>query len=260
MRSTSSTPSSSSSAPICCDTADCERWSLSAVRRKWSDSASTRNVRSRSRFMFRIAYHTLQAMRRSCRGRRTSRRRPIRPRAALGCGMRTFWICAIAIGCGSSNSSPPPNEKVVSPPAGSAKAGPPPAPPPAAPPKLDTAGMDRAVSPGDDFFAYANGGWMKTTDIPADRSNYGTGAMLVELTAKRVRELIEDAAAHAAPNTEARKIGDYYASFMDEAAIEAKGMTPLEPALAKIAKIADAKELSRALGETLRADVDALNN
>lgn len=145
----------------------------------------------------------------------------------------------------------------------------PPAPAPAAAPTqglppaaagLDLAGMDRGVKPGDDFYRFANGGWLARTEIPADRSNYSTSAMLVEATAKRVDELIRDAAAHAPVGSEARKVGDYYATYMDEAAIEAKGLAPLRPALDRIAAIRDAAGLARALGGELRADVDVLNN
>jgi putative endopeptidase len=125
---------------------------------------------------------------------------------------------------------------------------------------LDLAGMDRSVAPGDDFFRYANGGWLKTMPIPPDRSSYGTGERLSDLTAQRVRDLIQDAASAAAAGTEARQIGDYYGSFMDEAAIEKKGLAPLRPLLQRIAAIADAPALARALGATLRADVDVLNN
>ena len=58
---------------------------------------------------------------------------------------------------------------------------------------LDVAGIDRTVAPGDDFFRFANGAWLKATEIPADRSGYGTGAEVAELTAKRVADLIRDA-------------------------------------------------------------------
>ena len=125
---------------------------------------------------------------------------------------------------------------------------------------LDLAGIDRAVAPGDDFFRYANGNWLKATDIPPDRSSYGTSAMLAELTAQRTVDLIRTAADGAAAGSEAAKIGEYYASFMDEAGIESKGLEPLEPALRSIDAIADRAGLARALGATLRADVDVLNN
>ncbi len=125
---------------------------------------------------------------------------------------------------------------------------------------LDVAGIDKRVAPGDDFFRYANGTWLKSSEIPADRSSYGTGAQLSELTAERTAELIRTAAAGAAAGTEARKIGDYYDSFMDEAAIESKGAGPLQPGLEAIDAIKSRAALARSLGATLRADVDVLNN
>jgi putative endopeptidase len=124
---------------------------------------------------------------------------------------------------------------------------------------IDLAGIDRTVAPGDDFFRYANGAWLKTTEIPADRSTWGPGEELAELTDERNAELIRNAAA-AAPGTDERKVGDYHASFMDEATIEQLGLKPLEPGLRQIAAIKDRASLARALGETLRADVDILND
>jgi len=126
---------------------------------------------------------------------------------------------------------------------------------------IDLGGMDHAVVPGDDFFNYANGTWIKNTPIPPDRSNYGLGAVLVEKTNAQVRDLIQDAAkGKAAPGSDAQRVGDYYASYMDEAGIEAKGLAPLKPELDRIAAIKDSKALSSYLGSTLRADVDALNS
>jgi predicted metalloendopeptidase len=125
---------------------------------------------------------------------------------------------------------------------------------------LDFAGIDRAVAPGDDFFRYANGSWFAKTEIPPDRASWGTGAALDELTVKRTDELIRAAEASAAPATEARKIGDYYASYMDAAHIEQLGLAPLAPLLKKIDAIADRTALAQALGNTLRADVDVLNS
>jgi predicted metalloendopeptidase len=126
---------------------------------------------------------------------------------------------------------------------------------------IDFAGIDHTVQPGTDFFRYANGNWLKTAQIPADRSNYGNGAVLVELTNDRVRALIEGAQKASGPeSSDARQIGDYYASFMDEAGIESKGLQPLAPELKRIAAIADRAALSRALGATVRSDVDVLNN
>jgi predicted metalloendopeptidase len=127
-------------------------------------------------------------------------------------------------------------------------------------PGLDLAGMDSAVAPGDDFFAYANGTWVKTTEIPPDKAAYGAGGIVFDLTTKRTEELIQQAAASgAAKGTAAQKIGDYYASYLDAAAIEAKGLAPLRPTLDRIDAITDQVALARYLGAALRADVDALN-
>ena len=130
----------------------------------------------------------------------------------------------------------------------------------AAAPGIDLDGMDRTVAPGDDFFRYANGTWLKNVEIPADRAAWGASGILDELTSKRTRELIENAATSSAPpGSDERKIGDTFATFMDEAAIEAKGLAPLKPAFDRVAAISDKADLARALGETLRADVDVLN-
>jgi putative endopeptidase len=132
-----------------------------------------------------------------------------------------------------------------------------------APPQagLDTAGMDRGVKPGDDFFAYANGTWLRQTEIPADRSTYGNSAILIEKTDRQVADLIRDPANTKAPaGSDLRKIADYYAAFMDTTAIESAGLTPLRPTLDSIARIHDRRDLARFLGSTIRADVDALNN
>jgi putative endopeptidase len=121
--------------------------------------------------------------------------------------------------------------------------------------------MDRSVKPGDDFYQYANGEWIKRTVIPSDRGAVGVFTSLSDLSTKRAAALIEDAAkAGASAGSSSRKIADLYNSYMDEAGIEAKGLAPIGPALDAIGSIHDKRELARALGESLRADVDALNN
>ena len=126
---------------------------------------------------------------------------------------------------------------------------------------IDLAGMDKSAAPGDDFNAYANGGWIKATPIPSDKPSYGVFTMLADETRKRLLALIQESAKSGlAASQDARKIGDFYASFMDEAAIESKGIAPLKPQLDAIAAIADRHALARALGGQLRADVDPLND
>ena len=124
-----------------------------------------------------------------------------------------------------------------------------------------TANMDPSIRPGDDFYHYANGSWIKRTEIPADRGGWGVFSVLSDLSDKRVAGLIEETAkSNPAPGTPARKIADLYKSFMDEAGVEAQGLAPLKPHLDAIAAIKTKQDLARALGESLRADVDALNN
>ena len=127
-------------------------------------------------------------------------------------------------------------------------------------PGIDLQGMDRSVLPGNDFFVYANGAWLRDTPIPEDLGGYGIGTQVYELTSQRTADLVRQAAARKAPlGSETRKIGDFFQAFMDTAAIDARGLAPLRPALERIAAISDARDLSRFLGSRLRADVDILN-
>jgi len=130
-----------------------------------------------------------------------------------------------------------------------------------APNRVDVAGMDTSVKPGDDFYGYANGGWMKTTEIPPDRAVWASFSFVEEKVEGWNRELIEGASKGGAPKgSPAAQVGAFYAAYMDEAAIEKRGMSPLQPDLDAIRAISDRKALARYLGAGLRADVDALNN
>jgi predicted metalloendopeptidase len=126
--------------------------------------------------------------------------------------------------------------------------------------EVDMAAMDRSAAPGDDFYQYVNGSWLQATAIPPDKPAFGVGTILADETRKRTVALIQEAATRSSQNDNARKIGDFYASFMDETGIEAKSITPLQPQLDAIASIGDRRTLARMLGATLRADVDPLNN
>ena len=126
---------------------------------------------------------------------------------------------------------------------------------------VDLAGMDKSILPGDDFNGYANGGWIKATAIPADKSSFGIGAELVDKTRKQTLGIVEESEKSSEPpNSDKRKVGDFYATFMDESAIEAKGAAPLKPQLDEVAAIKDRRDLSRVIGSRVRSDVDALNN
>jgi putative endopeptidase len=120
---------------------------------------------------------------------------------------------------------------------------------------LDTAGMDTSVSPGDNFFMYANGKWMKNTVIPDDQSGWGSFYTLYEDNLKKLRGIVEEAEKEgAAKGTAKQKVGDYYASGMDTVTIEKLGAEPLKPVLAKIDAAKDYKELVKLLAELSKTD------
>ena len=101
---------------------------------------------------------------------------------------------------------------------------------------FDTSAIDRAANPGDSFFLYANGNWDRNTPIPADKPALSSFSVLQDRVNEQVRTVVEDAAKAGAPQgTVTQKVGDYFASFMDEAAIEARGPAPLKADLDSIA-------------------------
>ena len=104
--------------------------------------------------------------------------------------------------------------------------------------------IEQSVRPQDDFFQYLNGKWLKDTEIPADKASWGSFMQLRENTLPRLRGIIEKSAAtNPAAATDAQRIGDFYASFMDEARLETLGITPLQGELAQIAALKDKSEL-----------------
>jgi putative endopeptidase len=94
---------------------------------------------------------------------------------------------------------------------------------------FDEAGMDRSVVPGQNFYQFANGTWAKNTPIPSDRSNYGMFTMLDDLSRQRTREILDEAV-----KDPASKIGAAYASYLDEAGVEARGLAPINPWLSQV--------------------------
>jgi putative endopeptidase len=127
-------------------------------------------------------------------------------------------------------------------------------------PGVDLAAMNPAVVPGDDFYAYANGTWLEKTEIPADRGSWSTSSSLSEQTTLRLSELLQAVAQNRANATPVEKLAaDCYAAYLDEAAIEARGLAGLQPFLDRVAAVTDKVGLARLLGSTIRADVDALN-
>ncbi len=126
---------------------------------------------------------------------------------------------------------------------------------------INISNMDKSITPGDNFYLYCNGDWIKRTEIPPDRARLSVFSTLDDISNKRTADLIEEIAkSNAWPGSSERKIADLYNSYLDETAIEKAGLTPIQPHLKAIADIKNKKELAYALGQTLRADVDALNN
>ena len=119
-------------------------------------------------------------------------------------------------------------------------------------------GVDAAVKPGDDFFAYANGAWLKANPIPEGRDRWGARNEIDGLTRRQMQNLLEEA--NTAPaGSVARKIADYRAAYLNTAAIESKGLAPLKSLLDSIDRIRDKAELTRMLGRGMVSDVDPLN-
>jgi putative endopeptidase len=170
---------------------------------------------------------------------------------------------ATLAGCGSKPAAPP-----TAPTAPEPQSAPAPAPEPVqamtpadpARPKaeigawgFDATGMDKSVAPGASFYQFANGTWEKTTEIPADKAEYGMFGALADRSDERTKQILEAAA--GAPGTDEQRIGDYYKTFMDEAAVEAKGTAPVKSELDQIAKIKDVHGLVLAFAANLRGGV-----
>ncbi len=104
---------------------------------------------------------------------------------------------------------------------------------------IDSSNMDPSVKPADDFFLYANGGWIKRTEIPPEYSRWGSFNQLIEHNNDALHAIAEKAAKAKSNEADAKKVGDYYASGMDEKTIEAMRTKPLQDELAKIDSMKD---------------------
>jgi predicted metalloendopeptidase len=125
---------------------------------------------------------------------------------------------------------------------------------------INVAAMDKSIAPGNDFYGYANANWMKATDIPADRSNVGSHTIADRETEARITALVGDIVrSEPAAGSDAARIKAYYTAYNDRAGIDAAGLAPVQGDLDRFAAIASKADLSRVLGEQLRADVDPLN-
>jgi putative endopeptidase len=135
---------------------------------------------------------------------------------------------ALLAGCSGSGTTPPPAPPAAAPKAALGTFG------------VETVNMDTTVKPGDDFFKYANGKWLASFTMPADKSRFGAFDALGDKSEADVKTVVESLAAEKpAAGTTAAKVGDLYASWMDEAAIDARGLAPLQPYLDRISAVTD---------------------
>lgn len=118
---------------------------------------------------------------------------------------------------------------------------------------FDTDGMDKSVAPGDDFYLYANGKWAEKTEIPADKSNYGMFTALDDLSKDRVKLVLE-----GEKDKRGSKVGNVYASYIDTATVEAKGLKPIAPWLKKVRGVKSKAAFEKLLPIAARNGVGAL--
>ena len=114
---------------------------------------------------------------------------------------------------------------------------------------VDLDAMDQSAKPGDDFYRYVNGKWLDTFQMPPDRSGYGTGTMVFEKTEGDLHAILDElAGSKPAAGSVEQKVADLYAGWMDEAAIEARGLEPLQPFLSQIDAVKDKAGLMKLIG------------
>ena len=160
-------------------------------------------------------------------------------------------LCTLAVACGQSPPPAAPAPAIV------------PVTPPAPPPLvsgLDKADGDPASRAQDDFYRYVNGAWFDKTEIPAEKSAYGAFDIVFDQTEQQLRALVEGGSKANAPGSEAQKVQDLYASFMDEARVEELGLKPVQPDLDRIDAMKDKSELPALLAHLHRIGADAPYN
>lgn len=119
--------------------------------------------------------------------------------------------------------------------------------------------LDTTMSPREDFFQYANGGWIKANPIPGEQSSWGIGNLVIEENLKRLREIAEKAAdTKSEKGSPEQKIGDFWATAMDSTKIEESGLKPLQPLLDKVNQITDVKSLVSTVAELKKAGSSTL--
>jgi predicted metalloendopeptidase len=122
---------------------------------------------------------------------------------------------------------------------------------------IDFEGMDNAVRPQDDFFAYANGHWVETTEIPGDQSGWGSFSILRDNGLAQLQTIIDRAGADAGENDSGAKIGNYYNAFMNEERVNALGVAPLQDLFVQIDSLGDHDEVAAFFGSSNELGLDA---
>jgi putative endopeptidase len=124
---------------------------------------------------------------------------------------------------------------------------------------FDNANLDKTCKPCDDFYQFAMGGWMKSNPIPPEYSSWGTFTQLADKNQQNLRQILEAAQnAKATPGSNEQKIGDFYSSCMDSAAIDAAGIKPIQPELTRIAEIKDGAGLQAEAARLQREGIGVL--
>jgi len=110
--------------------------------------------------------------------------------------------------------------------------------------------MDLSVDPGENFYEYVNGGWLSATEIPSDRSRYGSFSILRDKSEKRVREIIEAAAKSDSPSADEKRIGDFYNAYLNTKRIEKLGLKPIQKDLDRIRAAKSHKDILKIMTDT----------
>ena len=160
----------------------------------------------------------------------------------------TAMLCAGLSACAATTPTPvaPPIATIVAPP-----------PPPAPRSGLDLAGFDPRIRPQDDLYRHGAGNWLTKTEIPADRTNYGPFIKLADDAEASIHEIVEATAdGRAVPGSDAQKIGDFYASFLDTTSIALAGIKPLQPELDRIAALRSLRDIYEYIGYNQRIGIN----
>ena len=121
---------------------------------------------------------------------------------------------------------------------------------------IDVAGMDTSVRPQDDFFSYANGGWIETAEIPADESGWGSFNILRDTSLGQLRAIVEEVSRDPEGDTAAATIGDYYSAWLDEDRVDALGTAPLQDIFARIDALASHEDVAAFFGTSNELGLD----